>query len=96
MCLSCHPERRDECRNQAHPEQPTVQHPAAGGSEARLETYAQLVGRPQASVASEALADYLDWRIPQIEALKKAVSSADQGDFASQEEVEQFFKRYEA
>lgn len=62
----------------------------------RLETYAQLVGRPQASVASEALADYLDWRIPQIEALKKAVSSADQGDFASQEEVEQFFKRYEA
>ncbi len=47
-------------------------------------------------MASEALADYLDWRIPQIEALKKAVSSADQGDFASQEEVEQFFKRYEA
>ncbi|MEW6133400.1 MAG: CopG family transcriptional regulator [Pseudomonadota bacterium] len=63
---------------------------------ARLETYAQLVGRPQASVASEALADYLDWRIPQIEALKKAVASADHGDFATREEVEQFFKRYEA
>jgi predicted transcriptional regulator len=62
----------------------------------RLETYAQLVGRPQASVASEALADYLDWRIPQIQALKKAVAAADQGDFASAEEVEQFFKRYEA
>ncbi len=62
----------------------------------RLENYAQLVGRPQATVASEALADYLDWRVPQIEALKKAVSTADQGDFASADEVENFFKRYEA
>lgn len=32
----------------------------------RLESYAQLVG-PQASVASDALADYLDWRVPQVE-----------------------------
>ncbi len=62
----------------------------------RLENYAELVGRPQASVASEALADYLDWRVPQIEALKQAIASADQGKFASAEEVEQFFRRYEA
>lgn len=62
----------------------------------RLETYAQLVGRPQASVASEALADYLDWRIPQVKALTKAIAKADKGEFASTEEVEQFFKRYEA
>jgi predicted transcriptional regulator len=62
----------------------------------RLENYAQLVGRPQASVASEALADYLDWRVPQVKALRKAIAKADRGEFASAEEVEQFFKRYEA
>jgi hypothetical protein len=33
------------------------------------------------------LADCLDWRTPQIEALKQAVATAD--------EVEQFFKAYE-
>ncbi|MFN3750111.1 MAG: CopG family ribbon-helix-helix protein [Thiobacillus sp.] len=62
---------------------------------ARLENYAQLVGRPQANVASDALADYLDWRVPQIEALKQAVAAADRGEFASADEVEQFFKAYE-
>lgn len=61
----------------------------------RLENYAQLVDRPQASVASDALADYLDWRVPQIEALKQAVASADRGEFASPDDVEQFFKAYE-
>jgi predicted transcriptional regulator len=62
---------------------------------ARLEKYAQLVGRPQANVASDELADYLDWRTPQIEALKQAVATADRGEFASADEVEQFFKAYE-
>ena len=61
----------------------------------RLERYAQLVARPQATVTSEALADYLDWRIPQIEALQQNIAAADRGDFASADEVEQFFKRYE-
>ena len=61
----------------------------------RLEHYAQLVGRPQANVASDALADYLDWRTPQTEALKQAVAAADRGEFASADEVEQFFKAYE-
>lgn len=62
----------------------------------RLENYAQLVGRPQATVASDALSDYLDWRVPQIEALKQAVAAADRGEFATVDEVEQFFRRYEA
>lgn len=60
----------------------------------RLERYAQLVARPQATVTSEALADYLDWRIPQIQALQQAVAAADRGEFASADEVEQFFKRW--
>lgn len=63
---------------------------------ARLEDYARLVGRSQVNVTSDALADYLDWRTPQIEALKQAVATADRGDFASADEVEQFFKAYEA
>lgn len=62
----------------------------------RLENYAQLVGRPQATVASEALADYLDWRTPQIEALKQAVAAADRGEFSSADEVARFFKAHEA
>lgn len=60
----------------------------------RLERYAQLVARPQATVTSEALADYLDWRIPQIKALQQNIAAADRGDFASADEVEQFFKRW--
>ncbi|ODU37850.1 MAG: hypothetical protein ABS92_14060 [Thiobacillus sp. SCN 63-374] len=62
----------------------------------RLETYAQLVGRSQAMVASEALADYLAWRVPQVEALKQAIAAADRGEFASDSEVEAFFKRHGA
>ena len=62
----------------------------------RLERYAQLVARPQATVTSEALADYLDWRIPQIEALQQNIAAADRGEFVGADEVEQFFKRYEA
>ncbi|OZA29456.1 MAG: hypothetical protein B7X91_01755 [Hydrogenophilales bacterium 17-64-11] len=63
---------------------------------ARLETYADLVGRSQAMVASEALADYLAWRVPQVEALKLAIAAADRGEFASDSEVEAFFKRHGA
>ena len=58
----------------------------------RLENYAKLVGRPQATVTSEALMDYLDWRIPRIEALQQNIAAADRGEFASADEVEQFFK----
>ncbi len=47
-------------------------------------------------MASEALADYLDWRTPQIEALKKSIAAADRGDIASADEVAQFFKVNEA
>jgi predicted transcriptional regulator len=59
----------------------------------RMETYAQLTGRTKSHVAMEALSDYLDWRIPQIEDLKAAVAAADAGDFASDNEVQQVFKR---
>jgi predicted transcriptional regulator len=38
-----------------------------------------------------ALADDLAWRTPQIEALHQSIAAADRGEFASADEVEQFF-----
>ena len=57
----------------------------------KMETYAQLTGRTKSYVAMEALSDYLNWRIPQIEDLKTAVAAADAGDFATDEEVRRVF-----
>ncbi|HQS99249.1 MAG TPA: hypothetical protein PL023_03015 [Thiobacillus sp.] len=34
----------------------------------------------------------IDWRVPQIEALKLSISAADRGEFASSQEVADFFK----
>lgn len=62
----------------------------------KMETYAQLTGRTKSHVAMEALSDYLDWRIPQIEDLKAAIAAADAGDFASDDEVDQVFERLSA
>ena len=53
----------------------------------KMDVYAQLTGRTKSYVATEALGSYLDGRLPQIEDLKAAVLAADQGDFASDEEV---------
>jgi RHH-type transcriptional regulator, rel operon repressor / antitoxin RelB len=63
---------------------------------ARLDAYAQMVGQSKAVIAANALSDYLDWRIPQIEDLKKAMRAADQGKFASDEVVRAVFKKYGA
>src|SRR5664280_2752098 len=43
--------------------------------------------------AMEALREYLDWRTPQIADLRKAIAAADDGDFASDEEVAAVFDR---
>jgi predicted transcriptional regulator len=62
----------------------------------RLDNYAAMVGQSKATIAANALSDYLDWRIPQIENLKLAIAAADRGEFASDEEVETTFKKYGA
>ena len=62
----------------------------------RLDKYATLVGQSKADVAVNALNDYLDWRIPQLENLKLAIAAADRGEFASDAEVEAVFKKYGA
>ena len=62
----------------------------------RLDKYAALVGQSKADIAANALSDYLDWRIPQIENLRLAIAAADRGEFASNQEVEATFKKYGA
>ena len=62
----------------------------------RLDGYAEMVGQSKATIAANAISDYLDWRIPQIEDLKKAIAAADRGEFASEEEVDTVFRKYGA
>ena len=61
---------------------------------AKMEAYAHLTGRTKSYVAMEALTVYLEERIPQIEDLKSAVLAADQGEFASDEQVSAVFAKY--
>ena len=65
-----------------------------GELKARIESYAQLTGRSKSHVAMEALAEYLDWRLPQMADLKEAIAEADRGEFASDDEVQAVFQRY--
>ena len=60
----------------------------------RIERYAQMTGRSKSFVAMEALAEYLDWRLPQMQDLEQAVRAADRGEFATEAEVAAMFKRY--
>jgi predicted transcriptional regulator len=62
----------------------------------KLEVYAELTGRTKSYVAMEALSTYLDGRMPQIDDLKLAVAAADEGDFASDDEVAAVFARHTA
>lgn len=61
------------------------------GLKEQMESYAQLTGRTKSHVAVQALAEYLNWRLPQIEDLKAAIAAADAGDFASDDEVRRVF-----
>lgn len=57
----------------------------------KIETYARMTGRSKSHVATEALADYLDWRLPQVADLTEAVLAADRGEFADDTEVQRVF-----
>ena len=67
-----------------------------GELKARIERYAELTGRSKSYVAMEALADYLDWRLPQMQDLEEAIAAADRDEFASEAEVEAVFAHYGA
>lgn len=62
---------------------------------ARLDSYAEMVGQSKAAIAANAISDYLDWRVPQVEDLKAAIAAADRGEFARDEAVQAFFDAHE-
>lgn len=62
----------------------------------KVETYARMTGRSKSHVAMEALADYLDWRLPQVADLKEAVAAADRGEFADDAEVQRVVDAFSA
>ena len=64
------------------------------GLKDRIDTYAQLTGRSKSHVVLEGVADYLDWRTPQIADLKAAIAAADRGEFASDAQVQSIFDRW--
>jgi RHH-type transcriptional regulator, rel operon repressor / antitoxin RelB len=62
--------------------------------ERRLEELARRTHRSKASLATEAIAAYLEleaWQVAEIEA---ALEEADKGDFASDQEVEDTFRKW--
>ena len=59
-----------------------------------LDKYAKSSGRSKSYVAHDAIEEYLSWRIPQLEDLKVSIKAADSGSFATQKEVDSFFKKY--
>lgn len=61
---------------------------------AKLDRYAQLTGRSMSYVAAAAVEEYLAWRIPQLEDLEEAIQEAEEGKFASEEEVNRVFAKH--
>ncbi|MFD2368097.1 CopG family ribbon-helix-helix protein [Pseudoduganella sp. GCM10020061] len=53
-------------------------------------------GQSESAITEEALRQYVTWRALQQEDLKAAIAAADEGDFASEEEVRAFFARHGA
>lgn len=54
-----------------------------------------LFGKPIQSIAEEAIREFVEWRRLQRLDLERAVQAADAGYFATDDEVERFFKRYD-
>lgn len=55
-----------------------------------------LSGQPVESITADALAHYVAWRVPQLLDLQQAIAEADNGEFASADEVDEWFARYGA
>ncbi len=57
----------------------------------RFHVLAQETQRPEAEIINEALSSYLDTEDQYIVTLRQRITAADHNEFASEEEVEQFF-----
>jgi len=62
----------------------------------RLQALAQTTGRTKGSLVSRAIQDFLENQAWQIEEIQKAIQEADTGDFATKEDTEDFFAKWQA
>ena len=66
----------------------------------RLQALAQTTGRTKGSLVSRAIQDFLEnqaWQIEEIQkAIQEAIQEADTGNFASKEDTEDFFAKWQA
>ena len=61
---------------------------------AKLDKYAELTGRSKSYIALTAVEEYLAWRVPQLQDLEVAITEADEGKFASEDQVNRVFAKY--
>ncbi|MYN42622.1 CopG family transcriptional regulator [Duganella sp. FT109W] len=61
-----------------------------------VEQISALSGQPPTEIAQQALRHYVGWRGAQLADLQKGIAAADQGEFASEDEVNAVFTRYGA
>ena len=59
-----------------------------------LERLARRRQRSNADLAAEALRAYLRFEAEQISRIQEGIAAADQGEFATEQEIEEFFTRY--
>jgi len=62
----------------------------------RLQALAQTTGRTKGSLVSRAIQGFLENQAWQIEEIQKAIQEADTGDFATKEDTEDFFAKWQA
>jgi RHH-type rel operon transcriptional repressor/antitoxin RelB len=60
----------------------------------RLDRLAKTTRRNRCVLARQAIREFLRWNEWQIAAIKKALREADAGNFASEKEVEEMFKKW--
>ncbi len=60
----------------------------------KLEKLAKATNRSKSFLAAEAIEKYIDEQSWQIEAIKEGIKEAEKGNFATDKEVKQFFKKY--
>ncbi|MGS0743350.1 CopG family ribbon-helix-helix protein [Glaciimonas sp. GG7] len=53
-----------------------------------------LSGQSVSAITEQTLLAYMAWRVPQMHDLKQAIAAAERGEFASDDEVADFFARY--
>jgi len=64
--------------------------------ERAVDKLATLSGQAIALITEDALKHYVAWRTPQLADLEEAIAAADRGEFASDDEVNAVFNRYDA